>query len=143
MFRYNSGSGPAVMTGWVNVLFPYFIGEREPLYANPFLNDWKQRLEIDDQQEWNERRVDPQGIGIDEIPNCMTSVPVKVHWGRQETEMRLVGGLLVVTQDKATSTVEAECGWVIVYESPVDELSDQYKSLEEHAEFYEELEDGN
>lgn len=134
MFRYNSGSGPAVMTGWANVLFPYFKNDVEQLYANPFLDDWKQRLEIDDKQHWRERWDNPQGIGIGAIPNCMTSVPLTVHWGTTETEMRLVGGLLAVTQDAATNTVEPECGWVIVYESPVDELSDHYKWLEERTE---------
>ena len=81
MFRYNSGSGPAVMTGWANVLFPYFKNDVEELYANPFLNDWKQRLEIDDSQRFRERWNDPQGIGIGAIPNCMTSVPLTVCWG--------------------------------------------------------------
>lgn len=133
VFRYNSGSGPAVMTGWANVLFPYFKNEHEKLYANPFLNDWRQRLEIDDKQHWRERWNDPQGIGIGAIPNCMTSVPLTVHWGTQETEMRLVGGLLAVTQNQETMAVEPECGWVIVYETPVDELSDHNKWLEERA----------
>lgn len=121
MFRYNSGSGPAVMTGWANVLFPYFKNDSEQLYANPFLSDWKHRLEIDDKQNWRERWDAPQGIGIVAIPNCMTSVPLKVRWGTQETEVLLVGGLLAVTQDEATDTVEPECGWVVVYETPVDE----------------------
>lgn len=134
MFRYNGGSGPAVMTGWANVLFPYFKNDAEQLYANPFLDDWKQRLEIDDKQHWRERWDNPQGIGIGAIPNCMTSVPLKVHWGTIESEMRLVGGLLAVTQDSATKTVEPECGWVIVYESPVDELSAHYKWLEQRTE---------
>jgi hypothetical protein len=126
MFRYNSGSGPAVMTGWVNVLFPYFRNEAEQLYANPFLNDWKHRLEIDDKQHWRERWDNPQGIGIGAIPNCMTSVPLTVNWGTQRSDMRLVGGLLAVTQDGETNTVEPECGWVIAYETPVDELSDHH-----------------
>ncbi len=64
----------------------------------------------------------------------MTSVPLTVHWGTIESEMRLVGGLLAVTQDAATKTVEPECGWVIVYESPVDELSAHYRWLEERNE---------
>ena len=36
MFRYNSGSGPAVMTGWAHVLFPDFKDRSEKLYPNPF-----------------------------------------------------------------------------------------------------------
>ena len=44
--------------------------------------------------------------------------------------MRLVGGLLEVAQDETTPTVEPECGWVVLYEEPVDPLSPQYEWLE-------------
>jgi hypothetical protein len=132
MFRYVSGSGPAVMTGWANVLFPYFKDQGEQLYENPYLFDWKQRLEISE-QHLGDRWENPQGIGLESIPNCMTSVPLKVHLGTEEIDMRLAGGLLAVTQHEETMTVEPECGWVIVYENPVDELSDSYKWLEEQA----------
>lgn len=130
MFRYNSGSGPAVMTGWANVLFPYFKDANDHLYRNPYLKDWKQRLEIDDKQNWRERCDDPQGIGLQAIPACFTSVPLKVFWGKQETDMRLVGGLLGVTQDDATLAVEPECGWVVLYDEPVDPLAPYYQWLE-------------
>lgn len=133
MFRFNSGSGPAVMTGWANVLFPYLKDGEEGLYANPYLKDWRERLEVDDKQDWRERWEAPQGIGVGEIPNCMTSVPLKMNWGTQQTEMRLVGGLLAVTQDQETWTVEPECGWVVAYESPVDELPNSNQWLEEQS----------
>jgi hypothetical protein len=120
LFRYNSGSGPAVLTGWANVLFPYLQDANEKLYPNPYLKDWKQRLAVDDRQHWRERWDDPQGVGLGAFPSCTTSVPLKVFWGERETDMRLVGGLLAVTQDDATLTVEPECGWVVVYEEPVD-----------------------
>ena len=32
MFRYHSGSGPAVLTGWANVLFPYLKDADDKLY---------------------------------------------------------------------------------------------------------------
>ena len=123
MFRYNSGSGPAVMTGWANVLFPYFKDENEKLYANPYLNDWEERLAIDDQQHFSERGKAPQGIGLGAIPSCLTSVPLTVFWGARKTEMRLVGGLMGVTQNDTSLTVEPECGWAVIYETPVDPLS--------------------
>ncbi|MGL6073398.1 MAG: DUF4419 domain-containing protein [Fimbriiglobus sp.] len=116
MFRYHSGSGPAVLTGWANVLFPYLQDSHEKLYPNPYLKDWKERLDIDDQQHWRQRWDAPQGVGLYAFPPCLTSVPLKVFWGAQETDMRLVGGLMGVTQQENTFTVEPECGWVIVYE---------------------------
>ncbi len=130
MFRYNSGSGPEVLTGWTTVLFPYLQEYDKKLYPNPYLKDWKERLAIDDRQHWRERWDAPQGVGLGAFPVCLTSVPLKVIWGEQATDMRLVGGLLGVTQEEATLTVEPECGWVVVYEEPVDPLSPRYEWLE-------------
>jgi hypothetical protein len=64
------------------------------------------------------------------VPTCFTSVPLTVYWGTQETNMRLVGGLMGVTQEEEMLTVEPECGWALVYEEPVDPLSPQYETLE-------------
>jgi hypothetical protein len=130
MFRYHSGSGPAVLTGWATVLFPYIKEGNERLCPNPYLKDWKTRLEIDDRQHWRDRWNEPQGPGIGAFPACFTSVPLKVFWGTRETDMRLVGGLLGVTQDEKTLAVEPECGWVVVYEEPVAPLSEFYRFRE-------------
>lgn len=138
MFRYNSGSGPAVMTGWANALFPYLKDANDNLYRNPYLKDWQQRLEIDDKQHWRERWDDPQGVGLNAIPACFTSVPLKMFWGTQETDMRLVGGLMGVTQDDQTSAVEPECGWAVIYEEPVDPLSSHYQWFEDRTRLQEE-----
>ena len=134
MFRYNSGSGPAVMTGWANVLFPYFVEDGGQLYANPYLKDWQERLAIDDKQHWRERQDNPQGIGFGAIPSCFTSVPLTVFWGAAKTPMRLVGGLLGVTQNEETLTVQPECGWAVIYEEPVDPLSPQAQWTEKRRE---------
>ncbi len=131
MFRYNSGSGPAVMTGWANVLFPYFKDQSDRLYANPYLKDWQERLAVDDKQHWRERWDNPQGVGIGAIPSCFTSVPLTVFWGDKETQMRLVGGLLGVSQNEETLEVEPECGWAVVYEEPIDPLSEHHQWLED------------
>ena len=130
MFRYNSGSGPAVMTGWANVLFPYLKHRDDTLYKNPYLADWQQRLAIDDQQCGRDRWEDPQGVGIGAVPSCVTSVPLKVFWGAEETQMRLVGGLMGVTQDDQTLAVAPECGWAVIYEEPVDPLSPAHERFE-------------
>lgn len=138
MFRYNSGSGPAVMTGWANVLFPYFKDyQSEKLYPNPYLNDWRDRLAIDDRQNWRERWDDPQGVGLAAIPSCFTSVPLTVFWGGEETKMRLIGGLLGVSQDDETLEVKPECGWAVVYEEPVDPLSGHYQWFEKRQRYLE------
>lgn len=123
MFRYRSGSGPAVMTGWANVLFPYIKNWRdreERLMVNPYLGDWRRRFEVDAAQTglalWNA----PQGTGIGAFPACTTSVPLKIFWGEVETDMLLVGGLVGVAQSPDDRSVSAECGWILAYAEPVD-----------------------
>jgi hypothetical protein len=131
MFRYNSGSGPAVMTGWANVLFPYLKDEDDCLRKNPYMKDWQQRLAIDDKQHFRERWDNPQGEGVGAVPSCMTSVPLTVIAGSRKVPMRLVGGLMGVTQDDETLAVAPECGWAIIYEEPIDPLSPHYQWLED------------
>ncbi len=131
IFRYRSGSGPAVMTGWANVLFPYLKDEDDKLYKNPYLKDWQRRFAVSECQTLQEWWHHPQGVGIGAIPPSFMSVPLKVFWGTQETEMRLVGGLMGVTQDDQSSAVEPECGWAVIYEEPVDPVPQQHQWLEE------------
>lgn len=119
-FRYHSGSGPSVMTGWINVFFPYFNDARAGLYPNPYLEDWEHRLEIDDRQHWRQRCDDPQGVGMNAMPSALTSAPVKVTWGDRQTDMLFVGGLLGVSQRESDLALEPQCGWAILYEEPVD-----------------------
>lgn len=123
MFRYRSGSGPAVMTGWANALFPYVKDLRdreERLIPNPFLGDWRARFEIGERQDGNQWFIAPQGTGIGAFPACATAVPLKVLWGARECDMRLVGGLLGVAQRAQDRAVSAECGWIVAYADPVD-----------------------
>jgi hypothetical protein len=127
MFRYRSGSGPAVMTGWANVLFPYvkdFQDPNERLIANPFLSDWRQRLEIGEHQDGNAWFTAPQGTSIGAFPACATSVPLRVIWGIRPTEMLLVGGLLGVSQSPNDHALSAECGWIVAYAEPMNSSQD-------------------
>ncbi|MFZ5635005.1 MAG: DUF4419 domain-containing protein [Pseudomonadota bacterium] len=132
MFRYRSGSGPAVMTGWANVLFPYVkdfggsgVRDREErLIPNPYLDDWRARFDIDAAQTGHEFWRAPQGTGIGAFPACATSVPLKVFWGERECDMLLVGGLLGVSQHAEDRAVSAECGWIVAYADPVDAIED-------------------
>jgi hypothetical protein len=115
-FRYNSGSGPSVMTGWITTFFPYFQDHERKLYPNPYYEDWERRLRIDDRQHWRERWSEPQGVGMGAVPTCLTSVPLKVYWGKGECEMRLVGGLMGISQRAGDLTLIPECGWVVLYD---------------------------
>ncbi|MFO1005694.1 MAG: DUF4419 domain-containing protein [Planctomycetaceae bacterium] len=135
-FRYHGGSGPAVMTGWINVLFPYLKDLGDRLYLNPYLGDWERRLEIDDKQHWRERWGDPQGVGIKAVPSGLCSAPVNVIWGDRETDMRFVGGLVGVSQTDDDLALETQCGWIVLYEKPVDPLSGEHIFIEQRKQRY-------
>jgi hypothetical protein len=109
------------MTGWVNVLFPYFKDKADRLYPNPYLGDWEERLKISDTQDWREEWNDPQGVGMNAVPSALASAPVKVIWGDYETEMRFVGGLLGVSQAEETLALEPQCGWLVLYDEPIED----------------------
>jgi hypothetical protein len=116
-FRYHSGSGPSVMTGWVTTFFPYLKELEGGLYPSPYYEDWERRLRIDDKQHWRARWDDPQGVGMHAVPPCLTGVPLTVIWGSDKQELRLVGGLMGVSQRPDDLTLQPECGWAIVHAS--------------------------
>lgn len=115
MFRYHSGSGPAVLTGWLTCLFPYLQDDKKQRYPNPALADWQARLELDRQQYFTESWRNPQGVGLDAYPSCLTNVPLSVHWGATRCLMRIVGGLIGVSQDATDGTVQPEVGWALTH----------------------------
>jgi hypothetical protein len=117
-FRYRSGSGPSVMTGWINAMFPYLKDRTDRLYPNPYFGDWERRMGIDDKQNMEECEDDPQGVGMEAVPSALASAPVKVIWGDRETDMRFVGGLIGVSQTNDTLDLEPQCGWLVLYEEP-------------------------
>ncbi len=68
------------MTGWANVLLPYFKNEVEQLYANPFLDDGNNDWKLIDKQHWRERLGNPQGSAWVNS-NCLALFPLTVALG--------------------------------------------------------------
>lgn len=129
-FRYQSGSGPSVMTGWAVTLFPYLKGRADELYPNPYLSDWEDRLQTFDAHSWQHHRVESLGVGLGAVPNCLANAPVRVFWGDEPVDMRFIGGLMGVSQDGRSNSLQPECGWAVIYEEPVDELSPRQRQIE-------------
>jgi hypothetical protein len=118
-FRYQSGSGPSELTGWILVLFPYlktFEGERTSLQANPYLGGWEKGLRVaENRTSWIRT---PEGPGLHAIASSLASAPVKLIDGRDGTAhpVRFVAGLFGVTQDPRTLALAPEFGWAIVHD---------------------------
>ena len=71
-------------------------------------------------EQWRERMDDPQGVGMNVVPPCRTSVPLEVHWGVNVCKMRLVGGLMGVSQSPNDLALQPECSWAIVYDDATE-----------------------
>lgn len=124
MFRYQSGSGPAELTGWILTLFPYlddleYRRGAHPAYSrtpvwNRFLDGWEGRLATAQQRTGFLR--DPQGPSLAELPAGLASAPVTYVDLRtdEKTPLRLVGGLTGVLQDEHTLALTPEMGWALI-----------------------------
>ncbi|WP_437527361.1 DUF4419 domain-containing protein [Sorangium sp. So ce726] len=118
-FRYQSGSGPSELTGWLLVLFPYlktFDQNGERLEPNPYLGRWEQALRAAEKRtDW---RFKAEGPSLLAIPGSIASAPVNFVDVRDDSvhPLRFVAGLFGVTQEAATGALAPEFGWAIVHD---------------------------
>jgi hypothetical protein len=114
-YRYLSSSGRSEMTGWITVLFPYIEKRRGRFEPNSCLAGWERRFRESEPQAWRRDVDNLPGISAG-IPNCQTSVPLKLKWPAGECRMRLIGGLMGISQDPTSRAVRPECGWAVTYD---------------------------
>ena len=119
-FRYQSGSGPAELTGWIVTLFPYLKeGRTDRLIRNACLSTWQERFRLADSRgkawlDWD----NVQGPGINRIPGSLASAPVRHVDMRDgaETALRFVAGMFGVQQDPESGTLAPAFGWAVVHD---------------------------
>jgi hypothetical protein len=117
-FRYQSGSGPAELTGWINVLFPYLLkseGGPPKLVESDYISKWEEGFrKAEARPDW--RISEPEGPGLDALPGAVASAPVRYTQQPAGTkhELRFVAGLFGVVQDLDTGTLAPEFGWAVV-----------------------------
>lgn len=119
-FRYQSGSGPSELTGWILTLFPYLIvdWESKALGPNEYLDTWQGRFDVANQRTgWLDFKG-VQGPGMGAVPGSLASAPVRcidVRDGK-ERELRFVAGMFGVAQDADTGALAASFGWAVVHD---------------------------
>ncbi|NUO51534.1 MAG: DUF4419 domain-containing protein [Polyangiaceae bacterium] len=121
-FRYQSGSGPAEMTGWIQTFFPYLIVDwrSRRLGPNPYLSKWREGLEKVERRDggflpWN----DLQGPSMGDIPDGQVSAPVRyidLSTGKEHA-LRFVAGMFGVEQNADSGALSAAFGWAVVYDA--------------------------
>jgi hypothetical protein len=117
-FRYDSGSGPAVLTGWINVLFPY-LKQNGALVENTAVHDWESQFQRVTKEGFNFGNMrEIRGPWLGALPAGLASAPVHIIDVRDQSEVdvRFVAGMFGVVEDPSTSGLAPEFGWAIVYE---------------------------
>lgn len=118
-FRYQSGSGPSELTGWILVLFPYLkkfadYGRSWTLDRNAYLAQWERHFTIaESRTSWIKT---PEGPGLGAVPSSLASAPVTVVDVRDGSQQKVsfVGGLFGVVQEPSTLALAPEFGWAVV-----------------------------
>jgi hypothetical protein len=119
-FRYQSGSGPSELTGWIHVLFPYIwesVGEGRRLVTNAYLARWEPALRIAERRK-GLRFDEVQGPPLNAIPGSLASAPVRFVDVRDESvhPLRFVAGMFGVVQEAASRALRPEFGWAVVHD---------------------------
>jgi len=124
-FRYQSGSGPSELTGWIVTLFPYLIVDwrTKALGPNKYLGNWKAHFDAANARTgWLRYDVPSEGPGIHAVPQALASAPVRCIdlLNGSKKELRFVAGMFGVAQDGDTGALSASFGWAVVHEPAVD-----------------------
>jgi hypothetical protein len=121
-FRYQSGSGPAELTGWILTLFPYLMSDPQTgeLMPNDYLSTWNERFQVAEKRGKGFLSFgNQQGPSIGEIPSSLVSAPV--HYidlsTGAEHALRFVAGMFGVEQSVETRALAPAFGWAVVYDS--------------------------
>lgn len=125
-FRYESGSGPSELTGWILVLFPYIKGQNERLAPSPYLDRWEQALRAAEKRT-QRGFFKPEGPSLGAIPSSLASAPVNFVDVRDGSshKLRFVAGLFGVVQDAVTGALAPEFGWAVVHDDDAPESLEQ------------------
>lgn len=118
-FRYQAGSGPAELTGWILTLFPYVKKgwDAEGLGFNPYLANWRDGWSrASTRKGWMIDKVEGPWLGA--LPGSLASAPVKYTQLPEDVQyaLRFVSGMFGVHQAPELGTLSPAFGWAIVYD---------------------------
>lgn len=104
IYKLAHSYGAEDITGWAALLVPYLKdrGER-PSRRNPMLAH------------------EGQSITAGQLPSGLAEVPLGLDLDGQARQLRLVGGLVGVTQDPATLTLRPRLGWGVRPGTPLEQ----------------------
>lgn len=105
--RKSSGCHKGAVTGWIAKLFPYRYFQQRPNSRNPLL------------------RPTTKILWYDDFPKGVREVPLRLPNG---DIMRLLGGLIGISQCKETLSLRPKLGWCVVRRSSMEVLLDRIEA---------------
>ena len=96
-YSWESMSGGAQITGWVNVLFPYLEQAPGVFTPNPHASRWKGN----------------GGPTANRFPLGMSKAPFEWLVMQEQHSMEFLGGFVGVSQDPETLALRPEIGWAV------------------------------
>jgi hypothetical protein len=97
LYKLESASGGARVTGWVNVFFPFLHDDEGRFVPNPYAFEWSAK----------------RGPTTSSFPRGVSRAPFEWQYLSDVIPMELIGGFVGVSQDPATLTVRPEIGWAV------------------------------
>ena len=119
-YKWNENSGGDVVSGWINVLFPYIV-EFDLRCDTPVtdVRAWIERLKIFQGTPVANphalQRADAAAVGPrePEFPSGLCEVPLGWQYRGETIELDVAGGFVGVSQDQETLAVRPAIGWAV------------------------------
>ena len=113
VYKFDSFSGGAAITGWIAAFFPYFKDQQgNATEMNPWLAEGGAKLKRLLAGKWDQERFDVGGPSPGAFPSGLARAPFVWNYLGQRFDMQFLGGF-VVAQDPATLALRPEIGWAI------------------------------
>jgi hypothetical protein len=103
MYKLNSFSGGASVTGWVTTFFPY-------------LKNWSTLLPTEPNPEivgLNSCEREYEGVDLSDFPSGLAAVPFTWNYYGTSFDMQFLAGFVGVAQDPQTFCLRPEIGWAV------------------------------
>jgi hypothetical protein len=114
IYKFNSFSGGASITGWITAFFPYFTdAQGNATRKNRWLASGGGALELLLSGNCDPKKPAPEGPALGSFPSGLASAPFMWNYMGQSYPMEFLGGFVGIAQDPATLTLRPEIGWAV------------------------------
>ncbi len=118
IYKFESISGGAAVTGWIAAFFPYFKDKHGlATVKNSWISQGGTDLDRLMQGQWGDPESHHSNPLPTDFPSSLAKVPFAWNYFAETFDMELLAGFVGVAQDETTLALRPEIGWA-VRESP-------------------------